>query len=152
MGLRSTILTCSLERQPTHRLRYRCLVTGIKANRKGSFSAEVTHGISGTFPDEAIRRPSELSRYSAGCSRAWSPLRMAPNCQPKRPDGMPTKGPGPFNAHSQDGEGSGLVQHVLCSPARIPAADPSRRGPCAAPASIKRCTLSCARLTVGEML
>ena len=57
MGLRSTILTCSLERQPTHRLRYRCLVTGIKANRKGSFSAEVTHGISGTFPDEAIRIP-----------------------------------------------------------------------------------------------
>ena len=55
MGLRSTILTCSLERQPTHRLRYRCLVTGIKANRKGELSAEVTHGISGTFPDEAIR-------------------------------------------------------------------------------------------------
>ena len=66
MGLRSTILTCSLERQPTHRLRYRCLVTGIKANRKGELSAEVTHGISGTFPDEAIRRPSELSRYTAG--------------------------------------------------------------------------------------
>ncbi len=58
---------------------------------------------------------------------------------------MPTKGPGPFNAHSQDGGGSGLVQHVLCSPARIPAADHSRRGLCAAPASIKRCTLSCAR-------
>jgi hypothetical protein len=78
----------------------------------------------------------------ADCSRAWSPVRMAPNRHPRRPDGMPTKGPGPFNAHSQDGGGRGLVQHALCSPAPIPAADPSRSGPCAAPASIKRCTLS----------
>jgi hypothetical protein len=68
---------------------------------------------------------------------------MAPSRHPKRPDGMPTKGPGPFNAHSQDGGGSGLVQHVLCSPARIPAADPSRSGPCAAPASIKRIKSLC---------
>jgi hypothetical protein len=29
--------------------------------------------------------------------------------------------PRPFNAHSPDGRGSGLVQHVLRSPARIPA-------------------------------
>ena len=38
--------------------------------------------------------------------------------------------------------GGAFVQHVLCSPARIPAADPPRSGLCAAPASIKRCTLS----------
>jgi hypothetical protein len=48
---------------------------------------------------------------------------------------------GPFNAHSPCA-GRGLVQHVLRLPARIPHADSSPSGRCAAPASVKRCTLS----------
>jgi hypothetical protein len=50
--------------------------------------------------------------------------------------------PGPFNAHSTDGGGSGLVQHVLRLPARTPPWNPHERELCAAPVSVKRCTLS----------
>jgi hypothetical protein len=78
----------------------------------------------------------------AACSSVWPPRRLAGNRRPKRPDGTPERDPGPFNAHSPDGRGSGLVQHVLRSPARIPAVESSRRDLCAAPASVKRCTLS----------
>src|SRR5271165_739700 len=50
--------------------------------------------------------------------------------------------PGAFNAHSSGDGGSGLVQPVFRSPARIPAAETTRRGLCAAPPSEKRYTLS----------
>src|ERR1017187_8373865 len=43
---------------------------------------------------------------------------------------------------SPGGGGRGLVQHVLRSPERIPALGSTRKGPCAAPASVKRCTIS----------
>ncbi len=55
---------------------------------------------------------------------------------------LSTRNPEAFNTHRQGGRGSGLVQDVLCSPARIPAAESRRRGPCAAPANIKRSTFS----------
>jgi hypothetical protein len=46
--------------------------------------------------------------------------------------------PAGFNAHSSGGRGSGLVQYVFRPPARIPAAEPVRRGLCAAPPGEKR--------------
>src|SRR5258707_14297203 len=49
-----------------------------------------------------------------------------------------SKSPGAFNAHNPGDGGSGLVQPVFRSPARIPAAESSRRGLCAAPTSEKR--------------
>ena len=58
--------------------------------------------------------------------------------RPRCPDGAPAKDPAAFNAHSPGGGGSGLVQHVFRSPARIPTAEPPRGGPCAAPPSEKR--------------
>jgi hypothetical protein len=78
----------------------------------------------------------------AACSGAWLPRRLPPRRRPTPPDDTTASGPGPFNAHSSDAGASGLVQHVLRSPPRIPAVESSRRGPCAAPASVKRCTLS----------
>jgi hypothetical protein len=80
--------------------------------------------------------PRCLFERLAAAAIGWQPHR-------KRLDGTPEKDPGRFNAHSPDGGGSGLVQHVLRSPARIPAVESPRRGLCAAPASVKRCTLSC---------
>ena len=64
-----------------------------------------------------------------------------PNHRPEYPDVFSTRGPEAFNAHRQDGRGSGLVQDVLCSPARIQLRI-RRRGLCAAPANIKRSTFS----------
>src|SRR5208337_313602 len=52
------------------------------------------------------------------------------------------KDPGQLNAHSPGAWGSGLVQHVFRLPARSPAAEPSRRVPCAAPPSEKRYSFS----------
>jgi hypothetical protein len=67
---------------------------------------------------------------------------MVRNHRPKDPDGGLAKGPDAFNAHSPGGGGSGLVQPVFRSPARIPPAESRRRGSCAAPPSEKRYTLS----------
>jgi hypothetical protein len=57
------------------------------------------------------------------------------------------KRPGAFNAHSPGDGGSGLVQPVFRSPARIPAAESTRRGLCAAPPSEKRYTLTLYAIT-----
>ena len=61
-------------------------------------------------------------------SSAWLRRRLAPNRRPKRPNRTPARDPGPFNAHNPDGGRSGLVQHVLRSPARIPAIGISVQG------------------------
>jgi hypothetical protein len=70
------------------------------------------------------------------------------------PPGMPRRPTSKrqFNAHNPGGRGSGLVQPVFRSPARIPAAESTRRGLCAAPPSEKRYTLSrfCYQDKVGE--
>src|SRR6267142_2815900 len=67
---------------------------------------------------------------------------MAPDRHPGCPGAPPANVRGTFNAHSPGDGGSGLVQPVFRSPARIPAAESSRRGLCAAPPSEKRYTLS----------
>src|SRR5712672_3069821 len=67
---------------------------------------------------------------------------MAPDRHPGCPGAPPANVRGAFNAHSPGDGGSGLVQPVFRSPARIPAAESSRRGLCAAPPSEKRYTLS----------
>src|SRR6266404_6308789 len=56
---------------------------------------------------------------------------------PRRPT---SKRPGAFNAHNPGDGGSGLVQPVFRSPARIPSAESTRKGLCAAPPSEKRYT------------
>ena len=95
-----------------------------------------------------------VSRPPSPCrSAAQSPksdilrLLKGPTARPKlskRPSRMPQclfhSGPEAFNTHRHDGRGSGLVQDVLRSLARIPAAEPRRRGLCAAPANVKRST------------
>jgi hypothetical protein len=72
------------------------------------------------------------------CSKAQSPGPNPPNYRPEYPDAFSTRVPEAFNTHRQDGRGSGLVQGVLRSTARIPAAESRRRGLCAAPANVKR--------------
>src|SRR6267143_1201709 len=67
---------------------------------------------------------------------------MAPDRHPGCPGAPPENVRGAFNAHSPGDGGSGLVQPVFRSPARIPPAESSRRGLCAAPPSEKRYTLS----------
>src|SRR5580765_3153231 len=47
---------------------------------------------------------------------------------PKTSQPHAARDPGPFNAHNPDGGRSGLVQHVLRSPARIPAIGISVQG------------------------
>src|ERR1700719_4648979 len=54
-----------------------------------------------------------------------------------------------FNAHNPGDGGSGLVQPVFRSPARIPAAQATRRGLCTAPPSEKRYTLSHINIAEG---
>src|ERR1700720_3319234 len=71
---------------------------------------------------------------------------MAPDRHPGCPGAPPANVRGAFNAHSPGDGGTGLVQPVFRSPARIPAAETTRRGLCAAPPSEKRYTLSLARL------
>src|SRR5260370_42306785 len=65
------------------------------------------------------------------------------------PPAMPrcptSKSPGASNPHSPSDGGSGLVQPVFRSPARIPPAESTRKGLCAAPPSEKRYTLSLVR-------
>src|ERR1700732_3972794 len=51
-----------------------------------------------------------------------------------------SKRPGAFNAHNPGDGGSGLVQPVFRSPARIPSAESTRKGLCTAPPSEKRYT------------
>src|SRR5437763_9159767 len=67
---------------------------------------------------------------------------MAPDRHPGCPGAPPANVRGAFNAHSPGDGGSGLVQPVFRSPARIPAAESIRKGLCAAPPSEKRYTLS----------
>ena len=66
--------------------------------------------------------------YTVTLKRPWLRRRLAPNRRPKRPNRTPARDPGPFNAHNPDGGRSGLVQHVLRSPARIPAIGISVQG------------------------
>jgi hypothetical protein len=76
------------------------------------------------------------------CSKAQSPGPNPPNYRPECPDVFSSRVPEAFNAHRQDSRGSGLVQDVLRSPARIPAAESPRRGLCATPANVKRSAFS----------
>ena len=76
------------------------------------------------------------------CSKAQLAGQNPPNYRPEYPNVFSARGREAFNAHRQDGRGSGLVQDVLCSPARTPAAESRRPGLCAAPANIKRSTFS----------
>jgi hypothetical protein len=98
------------------------------------------------------QEPNGQNAGSVGCLRASLPRRAAPNHRLNGPDSTPTKSPVPFNAHSQGGGGCGSVQHVLRSPARILAAGCPRGRLCAAPASVKRCTLSWRRLLQGRVV
>src|SRR6266436_3176782 len=66
---------------------------------------------------------------------------MAPDRHPGCPGAPPANVRGAFNAHSPGDGGSGLVQPVFRSPARIPAAETTRKDLCAAPPSEKRYTL-----------
>jgi hypothetical protein len=70
----------------------------------------------------ATRRASRIASYSRS----------------KRLKRRPSKDPAAFNAHSPRDRGSGLVQPVFRSPARISDAESTRYGPCAAPPSEKR--------------
>ena len=67
---------------------------------------------------------------------------LAPNHGPECPDNAPAKDPEAFKPHSPNDWGSGLVQPVFRSPARIPATESKRTGLSAAPPSEKRYTLS----------
>jgi hypothetical protein len=82
------------------------------------------------------RSKSNILRLLKGPIAGPKPSKPRPEC----PDVFSTRVPEAFNTHRQDGRGSGLVQDVLRSPARIPAAESRRRGLCAAPANVKRCT------------
>jgi hypothetical protein len=84
------------------------------------------------------RSKSNILRLLKGPIAGPKPSKPRPEC----PDVFSTRVPEAFNTHRQDGRGSGLVQDVLRSPARIPAAESRRRGLCAAPANVKRCTFS----------
>jgi len=86
--------------------------------------------------------------------RAWLPVRRHRSggewltiVAQNDPMARPPDGSGPIQrrTHSTDGGGSGLVQHVLRLPARTPPWNPHERELCAAPVSVKRCTLSCVR-------
>jgi hypothetical protein len=68
-------------------------------------------------------------------------------CRPESPDEASAEDPAAFNAHSPSGTGSGLVQHVFRSPARIQQPIPAERL-CGAPPSEKRSTLS--RIKLGD--
>ena len=83
--------------------------------------------------------------------RAWLPVRRHRSggewltiVAQNDPMARPPDGSGPIQrrTHSTDGGGSGLVQHVLRLPARTPPWNPHERELCAAPVSVKRCTLS----------
>jgi hypothetical protein len=86
-------------------------------------------------------RPKAPNPIFSDCSKAQLPGPHSPNHRPECPNVRSTPVPEAFNTHRHDGRGSGLVQDVLRSPARIPAAESRRRGLCAAPANVKRSTL-----------
>src|SRR5439155_22864570 len=74
-------------------------------------------------------------------SRVWLARRMAPDRHP----GCPGAPPANVRGHSTPitlRRGSGLVQPVFRSPARVPPAESTRKVLCAAPPSEKRYTLS----------
>src|SRR5471032_986009 len=73
------------------------------------------------------------------------PRQTTASRRPKLSRGPAGECPGAFNAHSPDGTGRGLAQHVLRSPARTPPEGSPRKAPCAALANVKRCTLSWGR-------
>jgi hypothetical protein len=79
------------------------------------------------------RRTDYDGRSNARLPRRITPARGLPRRLDrwKCPDTATAKDPPAFNAHSQGGGGSGLVQSVFRSPARIPITDP--RGKSCAP-------------------
>jgi hypothetical protein len=85
-------------------------------------------------------RPKAPNPIFSDCSKAQLPGPHSPNHRPECPNVRSTPVPEAFNTHRHDGRGSGLVQDVLRSLARIPAAESRRRGLCAAPANVKRST------------
>jgi hypothetical protein len=74
------------------------------------------------------------------CSEAQLPGPHSPNHRPECLNVCSTPVPEAFNTHRHDGRGSGLVQDVLRSLARIPAVESRQRGLCAAPTNVKRST------------
>ena len=93
--------------------------------------------------DGLRRARTEANSPDPGCAdrpAARFAPRMARNRRSRYPDGVQAKGSEAFNAHSSSGGGSGLVQSVFRSPARIPAPESQRRVSCAAPPSEKRST------------
>jgi hypothetical protein len=60
-------------------------------------------------------------------SKVWLAGRTAPDRHPGCPGAPTSKSPGAFNAHNPGDGGSGLVQPVFRSPARIPAAESTQR-------------------------
>src|SRR5438270_376380 len=79
-------------------------------------------------------------------SRVWLARRMAPDRHP----GCPGAPPANVRGHSTPitlRRGSGLVQPVFRSPARVPPAESTRKVLCAAPPSEKRYTLSDIRIS-----
>ena len=94
-----------------------------------------------------VSRPPSPCRSAApnpifsDCSKAQLPGPHSPNHRRQCPNVCSTPVPEAFNTHRHDDRASGLVQDVLRSLARIPAAEPRRRGLCAAPANVKRSTL-----------
>jgi hypothetical protein len=100
----------------------------------------------GRLRRERHRRSGARAKQSdpgyADRSKVWLARRMAPDRHPGCPGRPTSKRPGAFNAHNPGDGGSGLVQPVFRSPARIPSAESTRKGLCAAPPSEKRYTLS----------
>ena len=91
-------------------------------------------------PSHAGPRTKGPNPIFADCLKAQLAGPNPPNHGPECPDVCSTRVPEAFNTHSQDGRGSGSVQDVLRSLARIPAAESRRKGLCAAPANVKRST------------
>ena len=87
--------------------------------------------------------PARAKQSDPGCadrSKVWLARRMAPGRHPGCPGAPPANVRGAFNAHNPGDGGSGLVQPVFRSPARIPSAESTRKGLCDAPPSEKRYT------------